>query len=269
MSETMTEIAINIPKHMRTTDVERVVILEGADAHRYLNTHQLKDRGFMQLRIQPGMGIFNAIDHIAEQAVAHGMNTVLYTMRRDAPVYDLMMMRTKERKKAGREYVGVGVGAVVRKRGSVLLLRRGEAAGNRIGEWDLSGGTVEPPKEDDPADGSHVLTYVRLHPWLPEPEDNSLEATVVREVFEETGLIVKPARCIGIYEDLPEGQHWINFAYVADIVDGTLENKEPHKCAGLQFFPMRKLPENTSGLTKDIITRYLRRKRYEIMTIRC
>ncbi|RAY13279.1 NUDIX hydrolase [Actinomadura craniellae] len=64
------------------------------------------------------------------------------------------------------------VGAIIRDSGRLLLIRRGRPPG--AGLWSLPGGRVEPGESD--------------------------VAAVVREVREETGLLVRPGRLVGTVE---------------------------------------------------------------------
>ncbi len=64
----------------------------------------------------------------------------------------------------GKDYVGLGVGALIVRNGKVLMLLRTDACRNNRGMWTIPGGEVE--------------TFERL------------EDAVKREVKEETGLTV-------------------------------------------------------------------------------
>jgi mutator protein MutT len=80
----------------------------------------------------------------------------------------------------------VGVGAVVVDRGRVLLARRGTEP--MKGQWTLPGGLVE----------------------LGEP----LEAAVVREVSEETGLAVEPLELIELLDRIHREDERVRYHYV-------------------------------------------------------
>ena len=127
--------------------------------------------------------------------------------------------------------VGVGVGAVIlNEHGEVLPTLRNGGANNRAGLWDLPGGTVE--------------------------FGNKLEETIIREVEEETGLIVTPLYCLGAYQDFVGSQHWVSFAYASKIIGGELQNKEPHKFSDIRYFNINRLPDNISKMSLQIISKY-------------
>jgi 8-oxo-dGTP diphosphatase len=90
-------------------------------------------------------------------------------------------MGTRMKKERSEAVVAVGA-VVLREDGCVLLVKRGRPP--NLGAWTLPGGRVEPPE--------------------------SLEAAIVREVAEETGLIVRAGRPLGVVELRLEG-------YVFDI----------------------------------------------------
>jgi 8-oxo-dGTP diphosphatase len=94
----------------------------------------------------------------------------------------------------------LGVGALIFRRGSVLLIERGREP--LKGYWSLPGGLVE--------------TGEQLH------------QAIRREVFEETGLRVKTVSMFEIFERIIRDQadrveyHYVLVDYVCKVVDGEL-----------------------------------------------
>src|SRR5664279_6027761 len=71
----------------------------------------------------------------------------------------------------------VGVGAVIIENNRVLLIRRGTPP--LLGEWSLPGGVVECGE--------------------------TLRTAVIREVQEETGLVIETEEMLGVYERITPG----------------------------------------------------------------
>ncbi len=103
--------------------------------------------------------------------------------------------------------------------GRVLLIRRGDGRG-----WSLPGGFLEP--------GERVAE------------------SVVREVYEETGLEVEPERIVGVYSDpahthitYPNGDevHFVSTTFACRVVGGTLR-ADGDESLEVAFFPPDALP---------------------------
>ena len=94
----------------------------------------------------------------------------------------------------------LGVGALIFRRDSILLVERGRAP--LKGYWSLPGGLVET---------GELLTHA-----------------VQREIFEETGLSIKPIRIFEIFERImrdTSGEaeyHYVLIDYVCKVVSGEL-----------------------------------------------
>ena len=85
-----------------------------------------------------------------------------------------------------------------------------------------------------------------------------VEDTVIREVYEETGLKTKIRNIVGIYSDPnrdPRG-HTITVVYILDIQDGELKGGDDASDA--KFFDLKDLPElsfDHNIIVKDTIRR--------------
>jgi 8-oxo-dGTP diphosphatase len=92
----------------------------------------------------------------------------------------------------------VGVGAVIVHEGRVLLVKRGTEPAK--GQWSIPGGLIE--------------------------IGESLSSAVVREVLEETGLVVEPVELIELLDRIHrDGErvryHYVIADYLCRVVDGT------------------------------------------------
>lgn len=111
----------------------------------------------------------------------------------------------------------VGVGAVLVHEGRVLLIRRGKEP--LRGRWLVPGGTVE---------------------W-----GETLEQALVREVEEETGLIVKPREVVAVLDRIHrDGEavthHFVIVDYLCEFVSGTVRAGSDAQDAAL--VPLAELP---------------------------
>ena len=140
-----------------------------------------------------------------------------------------------KKKKAGREFIGVGGGILVfNKKREVLLMKRGGGASNETGWWTQPGGTVE--------FGEKAIDGLK------------------REIKEELDIKVK------IWGYAPhvdhiisrEKQHWIAIIYYADLLSGTPKIMEPRKCMEIKWFSLKKLPKKLTQSTREPIENYLK-----------
>ncbi|MFA1550782.1 NUDIX domain-containing protein [Actinomadura chokoriensis] len=128
--------------------------------------------------------------------------------------------------KAGRDYVGVGVGAMVfDNRGRIFLARRGPGARNEAGTWEFPGGEVK--------FGELMADAIR------------------REFAEEYGMFIEPVRLLGVFDHLlpEEGQHWVSVAFVSRYDGGGSEIREPSKCSEIGWFDLNELPQPLSQIS--------------------
>ena len=87
-----------------------------------------------------------------------------------------------------------GVGALIIEGESILLVERGHEP--LKGYWSLPGGAVE--------------------------TGELLEAAVLREVLEETGLVVETLHMIEVFERITPEYHFILLDYICRVTGGTL-----------------------------------------------
>lgn len=137
--------------------------------------------------------------------------------------------------KRGRDYIGVGVGAViVDTQGRLFLARRGPQAQNQRGLWEFPGGSVE----------------------FGERHCDALK----REMREEFGIAISVGELLDIIDDiLPlEGQHWVSPNYICRIVSGTPQILEPHKCSEIGWFDPARVPSDLTRITSEMLRDYQR-----------
>ena len=70
-----------------------------------------------------------------------------------------------------------------------------------------------------------------------------LEVAAQREILEETGVDVLDLEYVGVVKDFQGDKDFIHFIYSCCNWRGTLQNKEPEKCAGWEWFNVANLPE--------------------------
>jgi ADP-ribose pyrophosphatase YjhB (NUDIX family) len=134
----------------------------------------------------------------------------------------------------------LGVGALVLRRDTVLLVERDHEP--MAGWWSLPGGLVE--------------------------TGELLEAAVRREVFEETGLVVKPLGVVEIFERIMRDAagaaeyHYVLVDYLCKPAGGTLEASTDARRAA--FVPRRRLGEYhiTEGSLGVIEKAFRQRRQY-------
>jgi len=132
---------------------------------------------------------------------------------------------------AGKDYIGVGVGAVVIREDRILLLLRKKAP--EAGCWSIPGGKVE---------------------FLETCED-----ALLRELREETGLEGRIEALLGVTNHIlfSEQAHFVAPSYLVT-ADGEPENREEESHGGIRWFPLDDLPENITMTTKCAVEAYRR-----------
>lgn len=111
--------------------------------------------------------------------------------------------------------VGVGVGIVVTNNDAVLLVQR---KFHGAGSWSTPGGYLDPGETP--------------------------EATALRELREETGVMATDPTVAGISNDIhPDGKHNVTFWITARYVSGTGRLTAPDELNAVAWFPWNALPE--------------------------
>ncbi|MGM1048125.1 MAG: NUDIX domain-containing protein [Bacillota bacterium] len=119
----------------------------------------------------------------------------------------------------------VGVGAVILDENSrILLVLRKKSP--EAGYWSLPGGKVE---------------YME-----------TVENAVIREIKEELGIDIEIERllCVTNHIVQSENVHWVAPTFVARIINGNVENREPHALQEVQWFPIDDIPDNITITTE-------------------
>lgn len=135
--------------------------------------------------------------------------------------------------KAGIDYIGVGVGAILLdEAGRVFLAQRGPEAKNERGTWEFPGGTVD--------------------------YGETLAQALRREMREEFGVEVNVGRLVDVVDHLlpDEGQHWVSPTFECRLLYGQPRIMEPGKCSAIGWFPLDGLPDNLSVITEQNLRHY-------------
>jgi mutator protein MutT len=143
----------------------------------------------------------------------------------------------------GRDYIGVGVGALVfNEQGQVFLAQRGGKATNERGAWEFPGGKV---------------TF-----------GETLIETIQREFIEEYGMQIEVLELLGVNDHIlpEEGQHWVSPTYIARHVAGTPTIREPEKCLAIDWFSLDALPKPLSQVTQEDLKMLQKRNTAQVLS---
>lgn len=135
----------------------------------------------------------------------------------------------------GKDYIGVGCGAViVNDRNQLLLQLRNKAPEKEY--WSIPGGKVE--------------------------MFETFEEAIKREVKEEIGVDVQVVCELGICDHIirNEGKHWVSPSFLCKIVDGEPKIMEPTKHLDMKWFELNNLPEKITITTRDAVKNYQKYK---------
>ena len=140
------------------------------------------------------------------------------------------------RPQAGKDYVGVGVGAIVlNAEGQLFLSRRGTQATNERGSWEFPGGKVD--------------------------FGETLHGTLKREFMEEYGMTIEILELLSVDDHIlaAEGQHWVSPTFIARSIGAEPQILEPHKCSAIGWFALDDLPQPLSLITRYNLRDYRQR----------
>lgn len=140
-------------------------------------------------------------------------------------------MKSTLNPKPGKDYIGVGCGAlIVNDKKQVLLIRRGQKAKNEVGVWSQPGGTVEFGED--------------------------IKGAIKREIKEELGIEIDLIQFLAFTDQHVESQHWVAVSYLAKISRGIPIIQESEKHDDLRWFFLNSLPEKISEPTRESISNY-------------
>lgn len=136
--------------------------------------------------------------------------------------------------KKGVDYIGVSVGAMIfNEKGELFLSKRSQNCKNERGCWEVPGGGVELGEK--------------------------LAEAAKREMLEEYGIEIEIIKQFPAADHIihNENQHWVPTTFLAKIKKGQQPKiMEPDKCDAIGWFPMDKLPQPLSIITKIDISFY-------------
>lgn len=135
--------------------------------------------------------------------------------------------------KAGIDYIGVGVGAIIEnENGQVFLSKRGPASKNERGLWEFPGGAV--------AFGE------------------MMSAALIREMREEFGIEISVGRLLDVVDHIlpEENQHWVSPTFLCQIIAGEPQIMEPEKSAEIGWFNLDEIPANLTKITQINLQHY-------------
>lgn len=132
----------------------------------------------------------------------------------------------------------VGIGVIIfRNDGKILI---GKRKGGHAPYWSIPGGHLE--------------------------LGESFEQAAIREIYEETGLVIKNPQVIAITNNLKtfeeENKHYISVCLQAQHQGETEENREPDKCEGWLWAKPTELPQPHFEASEQSIACYLRKVCY-------
>ena len=95
-------------------------------------------------------------------------------------------------------------------------------------------------------------------------QDEYAREALVRECFEEIGinLLVKNLNLVHVLHKKKQGENTLTLYFTTTTWTGALQNKEPQKFKGVDWFPINNLPPNISPTSRYVIKKILTGKSY-------
>jgi len=141
-----------------------------------------------------------------------------------------------------KKRVGAGLGVILEKNGKILLGMRhpdpdkADSAFRSAGEWCLPGGKID--------------------------FGETIEECAVREVLEETGIIIKNPEVVSIHNCKNEHAHFLTAGVVAREWEGEAKVTEPDEIIKWEWFDIKNLPYPRYFPSFLVIENYLQGKFY-------
>jgi len=128
----------------------------------------------------------------------------------------------------GKDYIGVGCGAVIlNDKNQILLMKRTENVRNNPFYWSIPGGGVD--------------------------FFESLEECIKRELKEELNIEIEVVKLLCVCNHIikNEKQHWVAPQFLCKIIGGEIKNMEPDKCSEIKWFDLDDMPDPITDNTRD------------------
>lgn len=141
-----------------------------------------------------------------------------------------------------KKRVGAGFGVMLVRNGKILLGRRhsdpdkADSAFRSSGEWCLPGGKLE---------------------W-----GESLEEGAVREVKEETGILIKNPKVLSVHNCKNEHAHFMTVGLITKTWRGEAKVMEPDEIVEWKWFNLKKLPYPRYFPSFEVIENFVKKKFY-------
>jgi len=153
-----------------------------------------------------------------------------------------MELKEKVAKDTKSKAVGSGFGVILEKSSKILLGRRhpdpdkADSVFRSAGVWCLPGGKLD---------------------W-----DESLEDGAIREVKEETGIIIKNPQVISVHNCINEHAHFLTVGLLAQDWSGEAKVMEPDEITVWKWFDLKELPKERYFPSFEVIDNYIAGKFY-------